>query len=94
MKRKNSGEADALYTTHGPKSNSHIVWSSDEKWLSTAEIIRYFNVSERTLLRWRNNGDLPFTRLGGTVLYPFNLVNRILLNKLQPAYINNDVDFT
>lgn len=87
MTRKTFGKAYALNPNPVPQPNRHLVLPTYEQWLSTAEIISLFNVSARTLLRWRTNNLIPFIRLGGTVFYPANLVNKILINKVQPPHV-------
>lgn len=90
MKRKKSGKADALYTTHALPAHTSTVLPNDEIWLSTAEIIHYFKVSERTVLRWRKNGILPSTKLGGTVLHPYHLVNKLLHHRIRQQLIEQN----
>lgn len=91
MTPKTSGKAKALYTSRSLQPYTPMVWPSDEKWLTTAEIVQYFNVSERTVIRWRKNGIIPSTKLGGTVFYPFSLVNHILRNRILPQVVQQDL---
>lgn len=84
MKRKISGKAAALNPKPDLQPRIHTVLPTNEKWLNTAETMNYFRVSDRTLLRWRNSQQIPCLKVGGTVLYPINLVNQLLLNKIKP----------
>lgn len=82
MNRKPPGKAAALYTAPYPQPSTHTVLPPNETWLNTAETMRYFRVSERTLLRWRNTQQLPCLKVGGTILYPLQLANQLLLNRI------------
>jgi excisionase family DNA binding protein len=46
-----------------------------QAWLSDKEAARVFNVSVRTVKRWRKGGILPYRKLGGRVLIPANAVH-------------------
>jgi excisionase family DNA binding protein len=62
--------------------------SDERKWLRTAEVKEYFNISSSTLDRLRINGDIPYSRLGPTYLYPKkdieNLLEKQKIGTLNP----------
>lgn len=83
MKRKTPGKANVPNTKFDLQPRIETVLPTDEKWLNTAETMSYFRVSDRTLLRWRKIHQIPCLKVGGTILYPLNLVNQLLLNKIK-----------
>ena len=50
-----------------------------EQWLTTADVMSLFNVSRTTIYRLKAAHKLPAFKLGGTVVYPKSLINKILL---------------
>ena len=42
---------------------------ANEKPINQKELAKYLNVSERTIMRWRDKGDVPYLQLGSRVLY-------------------------
>lgn len=87
MKRKISGKASALNTTPDRQSQVEAMLSSNEVWLNTAQIMSYLEVSERTLARWRENQQIPYSKMGGTIFYPKRLLNKLFLNKIKPGIL-------
>lgn len=47
-------------------------------YYDTAEMMAVLHVSNRTLLRWRKEGKLPFKRLGGKIYYLADALDRIM----------------
>lgn len=41
----------------------------DEEWVSSQEICRFLKISERTLQRFRTNGKITYTSMGGKYYY-------------------------
>jgi excisionase family DNA binding protein len=37
--------------------------------VSTKEICKFLNITEPTLIRWRQKGKIPFLRIGGRLMY-------------------------
>lgn len=40
-----------------------------KKWLKSYEVEKLLDLSPNTLMSWRNNGTIPFTKIGGTIYY-------------------------
>ncbi|MGC1632637.1 MAG: helix-turn-helix domain-containing protein [Gelidibacter sp.] len=90
MKRKTPAKANAPNAKPDLQPQTQLVLPNNEEWLNTAEIMSYFRVSERTLLRWRKTRQIPSSKVGGTVLYPLNLVNKLLINRIEHNFIDTD----
>lgn len=55
-----------------------------KKYLKSAEVMELLQVSPGTLQTLRMNGTLPYTKIGGTILYEYSEILRVLsLNKVQ-----------
>jgi len=50
----------------------------NNKPISQKELAQYLNVSERTIMRWREKGDVPYLQLGSRVLYQTSEVVKAL----------------
>ncbi len=49
-----------------------------KKWIKSREVRKLLNISAGTLQTLRIGGKLPFTRLGGTILYDADNIQTIL----------------
>jgi hypothetical protein len=47
-------------------------------WLDNEDVCRTFNLSLRTLQTYRDNGTLPYTRIGNKMYYKADDLRRIL----------------
>ncbi len=53
-----------------------------KKWLKSYQVEELLGVSANTLLSWRNNGDIPYSQMGGIIYYdPADIENRLVKNK-------------
>lgn len=53
-----------------------------QKWLKSKEVLELLTISPGTLQNLRVNGTLTFTKIGGTIYYDQEDINKILeLNK-------------
>ena len=43
--------------------------SLDRKYYDNSDMARLFKVTPRTLQRWRDNGIVPYKKLGGKIYY-------------------------
>lgn len=59
--------------------------SKPKKYLKSAEVMEMLQVSPGTLQNLRINGTLPYTKIGGIILYEYNEILRIL----QENKVNN-----
>lgn len=56
-------------------SQKHI---TQKKWLRSQEVREMFNISSGTLQNYRINGVIPFTRLGKTIYYSREDIEKLL----------------
>ena len=57
-----------------------------ERYLSDVEVSHRLKVSRRTLQEYRDNGMIPYFKLGGKVLYRESDLERVLQECYHPAY--------
>ncbi|APY12505.1 hypothetical protein BWZ22_15330 [Seonamhaeicola sp. S2-3] len=55
--------------------------AKDEEWLTTEDVMKHLNLSKSSVYRLRVKKLIPAYKLGGTVVYPKSLINKMLLNK-------------
>lgn len=53
--------------------------SSDTKWLRSNEVANLLGISTGTLKNLRDTGQIPFSKLGGTLFYSMDDINQIIL---------------
>ena len=51
----------------------------EEEWLTTADVMSLFKISRTTIYRLKAANKLPAYKLGGTLVFPKSLINKILL---------------
>ena len=51
-----------------------------KRWLKSYEVKKLLNISGGTLQTLRNNGKLPYTRIGGLIYYDATEIDGILSN--------------
>jgi len=56
---------------HSPRS---------KKWLKTQDVMALLDISEVTLQTLRNNGTVPFRKLGGICYYNADELDGVLMN--------------
>ena len=49
-----------------------------ERYFTTVEIMRQFHISRRALQNYRDNGVIPYTAIGGILLYPESKIQDVL----------------
>lgn len=52
-----------------------------KKWLKSYEVKKLLGISSGTLQTLRSNGTIPFSKIGGTIYYDVDEVNRVLNEK-------------
>ena len=57
-----------------------------ERYLSDVEVSHRRKISRRTLQEYRDNGMIPYFKLGGKVLYRESDLERVLQECYHPAY--------
>lgn len=58
----------------------------EEQWLTTADVMSLLKVSRTTIYRLKAAHKLPAFKLGGTIVYPKSLINKILLLRSYNQY--------
>ena len=54
-----------------------------QRWLKSSDVREMLGISPGTLQNLRVNGTLPFTRVGGTLYYAHEDVEKVLLRNKQ-----------
>ena len=57
-----------------------------ERFLTDKEVSARLKVSRRTLQDYRNNGILPYTQVGGKILYRASDIEKTLMKGYKEAY--------
>ena len=57
-----------------------------ERYLSDVEVSHRLKISRRTLQEYRDNGMIPYFKLGGKVLYRESDLERVLQECYHPTY--------
>jgi hypothetical protein len=56
----------------------------DKKWMKSYEVREALNISQGTLQNLRNNGHLPYTKVGGLIFYEYkDVVNMVGKNRVE-----------
>ena len=58
----------------------------NDELLTDKEVAHLLKVSRRTLQDYRNNGILPYTQVGGKILYRTSDIERTLMKENKEAY--------
>ncbi|WP_435138296.1 helix-turn-helix domain-containing protein [Formosa sp. A9] len=66
--------------------DTHMILNED--WYTNEDLMAHLNISKSTLYRLRAKNNIPAFKLGRTVIYPKNYINKFLLQgalqSLQP----------
>ena len=57
------------------------------KWLKTYQVKNLLKISDNTLQTLRDNGTIPFTKIGGILYYNFDDINKVLSGEVKPKRI-------
>lgn len=57
-----------------------------ERYYTDKELAVKLKVSRRSLQDYRNNGILPYTQIGGKILYRASDIERVLMDRYKEAY--------
>ncbi len=49
-----------------------------ERYLTTEQVMSHLHISRRVLQNYRDKGIIPYTSIGGTLLYPESKINEVL----------------
>ena len=58
---------------------------ADERYLKGEEVMEYLHISPRTLQTLRDNHLIPFTTIGGKILYPERELQQVLIDNYLPT---------
>ena len=67
--------------------------ANNDIWYDNADVLKLFNISDSTLLRYRKEKKIPFTKLGGRFLYPkafFTKSERAAITLAEKSISNGD----
>ncbi|GGG50684.1 helix-turn-helix domain-containing protein [Bizionia arctica] len=70
-----------------------LINSADEEWLNVQELMVYFKMSRRSINRLVKTNKIPCTKLGGTLLFPKKLMNKIMLQRALMQMNTSSLDF-
>ena len=82
------GKLDALFEGIERMDVGHKASPSNEQFLTDKEVSAWLKVSRRTLQDYRNNGILPYTQVGGKILYRASDIERTLIKGYKETYRN------
>lgn len=52
-----------------------------KQWLKSSEVRKLLSISHGTLQTLRNNGTIPFTKIGGVIYYSRNEIDKMFRSK-------------
>jgi hypothetical protein len=58
---------------------------ADKRYLTGDEVMTYLHISPRTLQTLRDNRLIPFTTIGGKILYPERELQKVLMDNYIPT---------
>jgi hypothetical protein len=58
-----------------------------KKWLKTYQVKNLLKISDNTLQTLRDNGTIPFTKVGGILYYNSEDIHRVLSGEIKPKRI-------
>jgi hypothetical protein len=58
-----------------------------KKWLKTYQVKNLLKISDNTLQTLRENGTIPFTRIGGILYYSSEDIDKVLSGEVKPKNI-------
>lgn len=68
-----------------PEQKSTGRQAVEKKFYVNADMMQLFNVTSRTLQRWRAEGIIPYKKLGGKIYYLANKVDDLMEDDGQGA---------
>lgn len=66
---------------------NNLSGSGSKKWLKSTEVMKLLQISPGTLQNFRMHGNLFFTRIGRSIYYDADEINKILMeNRINHKY--------
>ena len=59
--------------------------TTQKEWLRSAEVMEMLSISTGTLQNLRINGEIPFTKIGGTLYYEHKAILKVLNDNKRAA---------
>ena len=59
--------------------------TSQKEWLRSAEVMEMLSISTGTLQSLRINGEIPYTKIGGTLYYERKAILKVLNDNKKAA---------
>ena len=69
---------DILIDTHRPSNGKEV-------YLTSEEVRSIFGLSKRSLQNYRDNRQIPYTSIGGKILYPQSAIYKLLESRYVRA---------
>lgn len=70
------------------QNQSNSITNDLEVWYTTAQMMDYFKVDERTIKRLREKRCIPYYKMGGMVMHPIKLTNELMRTKALNDFWN------
>lgn len=61
--------------------------TSAEEWLTNADAREHLSLSKTTLQRFRKSGQLPFSKIGGSIYYRRSDIDSLLERNMRPSVV-------
>lgn len=61
-----------------------------EDWLDNQDVVQQLHISQRTLLKLRSNGTLPYSRINGKIYYRRQDIQKLLADNYTATKNVND----
>jgi hypothetical protein len=58
-----------------------------KKWLKSYQVKNILKISDNTLQTLRDNGTIPFTKIGGILYYSMDDINKVLTGEVKSKRI-------
>lgn len=58
-----------------------------KKWLKSYQVKNLLKISDNTLQTLRDNGTIPFTKIGGILYYNYEDINKVLSGEIKSKRI-------
>jgi len=67
--------------------NGGTAGAESPKWIKSYQVKNLLKISSNTLQLLRDNGTLPFTKIGGILFYSFEDIQKVLRGEVQSKRI-------
>jgi hypothetical protein len=67
-------------------------YEEPKKWLKSYQVKNLLKISDNTLQTLRDNGTIPFTKIGGILFYSAESINKVLAGEVKSKRIKTAAD--